>query len=449
LLKSGYTEIDNELFRDMFMINRGTQWYPLIVALMIVGYTAVVNGQGICAPGADFVAHGQASYDSGDYAAAVDAFTCGIQADHANYHAYLGRFQAALLAGRYNMAVNDANAVKDYAPDLFDETLADYTLTLSADGSDVHTFMLRALLYWTLAQDQQVLDDCESIIQLDPQNAFAYLFRGSSNQYLGDRLTPPADFTQAVLLDPDNADLYALIGSTYVQTGDTINAMMNLDRAIEIDPANVRSYYFRGLVYMGETNYTEAVAEFSRAIELDPQYIDPYYNRGWTHARQGNYPQAISDFDQVITINAQFRWGYLGRGVVHELAGDAQAAVRDYMEYVRLNQLESIAGQPLTSGVPVTLEMTDGRVYTLPISVQAGQTVDITASSPNDRADPLIVLVGTDGTTALVGNDDEAIGDFTAAIHHFSIPANGTYTLLVTHSDGGFQGTVDVNLTIQ
>jgi hypothetical protein len=93
--------------------------------------------------------------------------------------------------------------------------------------------------------------------------------------------------------------------------------------------------------------------------------------------------------------------------------------------------------------------MIDGRVYTLPISVQAGQIVDIIASSPNDRADPLIVLVGADGTTALAGNDDETIGEFTAAIHNFSIPTNGTYMLLVTHSDGGYQGTVDVNLTVQ
>lgn len=430
------------------------KWYarcsPIILCfLMIVGYAGVVNGQVTCTPGADFLAQGEASYASGDNAAAIDSFTCAIQADSTNYHAYLGRFQAALLAGRYAMAVNDANAVKDYAPDLFDDTLADYSLTLNADGSSVHTYMLRALLYWTQAEDERVLEDCERIIELDPQNAFAYLFRGSSNQYLGDRLTPPADFTQAVLLDPDNADIYALIGSTYVQTGDTINAMMNLDRAIQIDPANARSYYFRGLVYMDETNYTEALAEFTRAIELEPQYLDPYYDRGWTHARQGDYPQAISDFDQVLMINAQFQWGYLGRGVVYELSGNPQAAVRDYLAYVQLNELENIAGQPLTPGVPVTLEMTDGRVYTLPLSAQAGQIVDITASSPNDRADPLIVLVGTDGITALAGNDDEVIGDFTAAIHDFSVPANGTYTLLVTHSDGGNQGPVDVNLTVQ
>jgi hypothetical protein len=100
-------------------------------------------------------------------------------------------------------------------------------------------------------------------------------------------------------------------------------------------------------------------------------------------------------------------------------------------------------------GVPVTLEMTDGRVYVLPLTAQAGQLVDIIASSPQDRADPLIVLLGTDGSAVLVGNDDEVVGDYTAAIHSFSVPADGTYTLLVTHSDGGYQGTVDVSLAVQ
>lgn len=435
---------------DLCMRKWCAGYVPAILCfVMIIAQVGVVYGQIACSPGVDYLAQGQTSYASGNHSAAIDAFTCAIQLDSTNYQAYVGRFQAALLAGRYGLAVNDANALKDLAPDLFNATLEDYTMSLNMDNGDTQTLMFRALLYWTMAEDRRVLEDCQRIIELDPQNAFAYLLRGSSNQYLGDRLTPPADFTQAVNLEPTNADIYALIGSTYVQTGDTMNAMMNLNRAIQIDQRNARSYYFRGVVYMEETNYTRAVEEFTRAIEIEPMYLDPYYDRGWTHARQGNYQAAISDFDQVITINAQFQWGYLGRGVVYELSGNPQAAVQDYLAYVRLNEMENIAGQPLIPGAPVTLDMIDGRVYTLPLSVQAGQVVDIVASSPNDRADPLIVLVGTDGTTALAGNDDEVTGDFTAAIHDFSVPANGTYTLLVTHSDGGNQGPVNVSLSVQ
>lgn len=430
------------------MVRRIFRWVLVLTNLAVMPLYGGAAQQ-MCAAGVDYTGQGQASYANGDYAAAVEAFTCAISLNGGNFDAYLGRAQAALLAGRYGMAVNDANVVTDYAPQIADAAMMDYNAQLTMGSGIVETYMMRALFYWTLAQDQLVLEDTARILQLDPQNAFAYLLRGSSNQYLGDRLTPPADFTQALLLDPDNADIYALIGSTYIQTGDTINGMMHLDQALSIDPTNARAYYFRGLVAMGESNYANAVADFSRAIDLDPLYIDPYYDRGLTYARQANYAQAISDFDQALRINANFSLAYLSRGVVYELAGDPQAAVRDYMHYVHLNQRQNLPGQALTPGALVTLQMNDGLVYTLPLVAQAGQTVDITASSPNDRADPLIVLLATDGTTALAGNDDVMIGEYTAAINNLSLPANGTYTLLVTHSDGGYQGTVDVSLTIQ
>lgn len=432
------------------MVRSISRWVVVIVGLLtFASQLDVAQSQSVCVPGTDFLAQGQASYNSGDYAGSIAVFTCAIEANSVHYEAYWGRFQSAALAHRYSMAVNDANTVKDFARPLLDNALADYNMTLSMDTSNVQTYTLRALVYWSLAEDQMVLDDSARILQLDPQNALAYLLRGSSNQYLGDRLTPPADFTQAALLEPDNADLFAIIGSTYVQTGDTIDAFMYLDRAIQIDPANARSYYFRGLILMGETNYTAAVADFSRAIEVDTFYLDPYYDRGLTYARQGDYTQAINDFNQILDINANFELAYLSRGGVYDMSGDTQSATTDFMQYVRLNQEEQIAGQPLASGIPMSLEMNTGRVYTLPITAQAGQMLNITASSPLDQADPLIVLLNTDGALPLMGNDDQVVGAYTAAIENFSIPASGTYTLLVTHSDGGEQGIVDVNVTMQ
>lgn len=432
------------------MVWKSFRWFLILIAVSgVVAQFSPARAQNVCDPGADALVTGQTRYAAGDYAGAVDAFSCAIQQNSTNYNAYLGRFQAAVLAGRYGMAVNDANMVKDFASGLFQSTLADYTMRLSMDGSDVQTLMLRATMNWTLTEDRLVLEDSNRILQLDPENALAYLLRGSSNQYLGDRLTPPADFTHATLIEPQNPDIYAIIGSTYVQTGDTMDAVMYLDRALELDPRNARSYYFRGVVSMDESNYSAAIADFSRAIEVDPAYLDPYYDRGLTYVRQGDYSQAISDFNQALAINADFRLAYLSRGGVYQLSGDFQAAARDFMEYVRRNQSQQIAGQPLLPNVPVTLQMNTGLVYTLPLDVQPGQTITITASSPQDRADPLIVLVNADNQAALVGNDDEVIGRYTAAIHNFSISEPGRYTLLVTHSDGGVQGTVDVSLTVQ
>lgn len=396
-----------------------------------------------CTAGADFMTQGQQTYAAGDYRMAVRHFTCAIAENAGNYVAYLGRMQAALLAGQYGQAVSDANVLKDYAPDMFQSALDGYSVTISANPNDVSAYMLRAMLLWASARDEEALPDYDTILQLDPNNTFAYLFRGSSLQYLGDRLMPPDDFAAAIRLSPQNADVYGVIGSTYTQTGDFSLAVRNLTEAINLDPNNSRAYYFLGLAHLHRNNLDEAVTNFTRSIEIDPTYVEPYYDRGLAYARQGDYEAALTDFDTTLALNDSFRLAYLNRGVVYELVNDKQSALLDYARYVDLNQLRGIAGEPLMPGLPVRLDMADGYTYTLPVVAQAGQMLEIQAVSPNELSDPLILLFDPQGNP-VAGNDDQVIGRFDAVIEGFEVPQTGTYTLVVTHSDGGFRGFIEV-----
>ncbi len=95
-------------------------------------------------------------------------------------------------------------------------------------------------------------------IELDPENARAYLYRGISKKIAQDPEGAQADFDlargaadRAIELDPDNARAYLLRGQTATTPEDTKlyldRAMAAADRAIELDPENTEAYYTRGL----------------------------------------------------------------------------------------------------------------------------------------------------------------------------------------------------------
>jgi tetratricopeptide (TPR) repeat protein len=412
-----------------------------VIAMGLGVFPAAAQG---CPPGINYLTNGSARANGGDLAGAIALYTCAIQSDRTNYEAYVGRMMAALDAEQFMLAVSDANAIKDYAPGLFTALLEDYNMRLGFDPNDLELRSLRGLLLWASAQDGRAIEDFNAILQRRADSAFAYLFRGSSSQYLGDRVSPSQDFAEATRLSPNNADVFAIIGSTYAQTGETQQALFYLNRAIELEPDNARTYYFRGVVFMEQADYQRAIGEFSQAIAIDPQYVDPYYDRGVTYVRQGNYAQAIADFSQAVALNGQFRFAYLARGVIYEQLGDVPAATADYMRYIELNRLNYVDGPPLQPGVTASLDMIDGRVFRLPLTASAGQAIAITASSLADQVDPLFVLLAPDGTTLLIGSDDAIIGQYTARIEGYVLPADGTYTLLVTHASGGYRGPVDV-----
>jgi tetratricopeptide (TPR) repeat protein len=420
-----------------------------VIVLMIMFlslFTMAGGAQPSCAP--DPMSAGTSALVAQDYPAAITAFTCAIIQDPANYNAYASRMRAALFAGRFVQAVSDANALRDYARPVFDMELQSVSFEISANPNDVRSYMVRALMLWADAQDNQALADYQAILSLDPSNVFALLFRGSSNQYLGDRLTPADDFADAIRLSGQNADVYALIGSTYAQTRDFDQAMIHLNQAIQRDPTNARSYYFMGVVFLAQNRYAQAIERFTTAISLDPAYAEPYYDRGLAYGQQNDYAAAIADFTQAIAINPNYRLAYLSRAVVYDEMGQDAAALADFARYVELNTLASFEGDFLFSDLPVIADMDDGRVFRYPLVLEAGQTVTLTAVSANNRSDPLLMLLAPDGTP-VAANDDQVLGQFTSVIENFQAPTAGAYTVLLTHSDGGYRGRIDLTAQVR
>ncbi len=455
---------------------------PLALALSVVVPAAAQADT--CTPGADYIARAEASLDESQYAAAIDAYACAIEQDPENYDAYLGRASATVLSAAVRGEVDfnvtpDLNIVYDQAYALITTAIADATDRILADGDTLEERALRGYLYWYTGQNENALADFDAILRQDDGNVYAYIFRGAANLYLGNEAKATADFENAIEIAAEPAGVYAQVGAMYANTGDPERGIEFYNQAIELEPEVAHFYSYRAFAYdqMGDTE--AAIADYTSAIELEPENESYYLNRafeyeqlgdyaaaaddygsalainpdnansyqlrGWALIEQAEYAEAVTQFDQALTLAPDDRWSYLGRATAQAQLGDNGPSARDFESYVELTQSYLTDAETIKPGNSLTLELSEGQVYAVPLNAEAGTTLEIQATAQSLDLDPLILLVGIDGVP-LAGSDDIASGNLNAAITDVVVPASGRYTLLVTHAGGGSYGTLDLHV---
>jgi serine/threonine protein kinase len=189
------------------------------------------------------------------------------------------------------------------------------------------------------------------------------------------------------------------------------------------------------------------VEALSSIIDANPDQSRAYFNRGSAFIMFGDCVDAIPDFTRAVELDPNYDLAYISRAYCYSQTGEARKGAQDALKYIQLHELQTIEGEPLLSGQPVTLTITPGVVYRLPIMLEAGQKFNLSVVSPDKAVDPIMVLLAPDGTP-LVHNDDDnlAITALDAILRNIEVPNDGNYTALISHAAGGNQGEVIVTL---
>jgi len=217
---------------------------------------------------------------------------------------------------------------------------------------------------WALA-----IGEYTRAIQLDPDYAWAYLYRGVAyhNQIPRQNQQAINDYTKAIQIGgSDNALAYDNRSIAYQNLGQTANANADQARACSLDSQycplptptprptatpNARSYYDKGGEYYAAENWVMAIGEYTKAIQLDPDDAILYNDRGNAYHGFKKYDLAISDFDHSISLDPEYAHAYFGRGYAHhwlsrggdtktsellDIANNEQA-VRDFTKAIELD----------------------------------------------------------------------------------------------------------------
>jgi tetratricopeptide (TPR) repeat protein len=195
-------------------------------------------------------------------------------------------------------------------------------------------------------------------------------------------------------------------------------------------------------------NFDAALEDINRVLDANPDDSDLYSIRGLFYYETGDLPAALDDLNKSVQLDESDYYGYFGRMLVLGAMGRDAEALADFEQYINYQEVRRIPRPLLPANSKVTLEMSDGWIYYIPFDGQAGQHIDIGIERPvGSIADSVLVVLGPDGVPR-AGNDDSG-GDFDAAIVDFTLPADGRYTLLVTHAGGVTEGSLQVTFTVR
>jgi tetratricopeptide (TPR) repeat protein len=426
-----------------------------------------------------YAARGFALSRLDEHALAVQDYTNALELDPDSLAVYNNRCWAFSEIGEFDRALNDCNYLMSQAPD------ADYPYL---NRGIVHENMgnmdaaLGDYMEWINRRGQQAITN-ENLpwmgnIEVNMNDGLVYLFPFTASA--GQNIVVSATSIQrdvdadplVIILDSNGQPLTANDDSgewwdSYVNfqaptTGEYTIVLTHaggsttgiIDVAFDFsgevtygnDVAQYKSDGYRALM---ANDYSAALESFQSALNLNSQDAEAMNWMGVTYRYMGAYDIAISHITQAIALNSDYSLPYLSRGITFELAGDADASATDYYQYVMLNRTRNFYHTELEGDGQFELPMREGWVYNIPFSAVAGQTVDIDVETVAPGfVDPLIMVLGPDNQP-LVGDDDMTRNDYNASIEGFQLPADGQYTLVVSHAEGGANGTINVALDVQ
>jgi len=148
-----------------------------------------------------------------------------------------------------------------------EKAMAHYNESLALDSSNAEAYLGRGRIHWLFLQHKQVVPNMTRALELDPNLAWAYYFRGISLMNLNDL----------------EAGIDDLTGSL------ATNALP--------DDFRLRALHFRGIGYMNLARYDAAINDLDACIALDPDQPLYRFERGTLYEASGRADAAIGDYE--------------------------------------------------------------------------------------------------------------------------------------------------------
>jgi tetratricopeptide (TPR) repeat protein len=257
----------------------------------------VALGGGGTAARADQVADMQAAKDAeaiGNHDRAIALFSQLLSnaelAPNERRAAYVGRGVARGNIGEFQAAVSD------------------FTYAISLDPNLSDAYYDRALVESDTGSYRAALADLATIASAASNYPSYYYYRGYVHFENNDFDEAVADLTAASATMAQNANVFYRRAKAYDAVGKRELAIADFSTTIRLKPADqsmlYSAYRWRGTEAFALKRYDEALADFSALLQLSPQDSDAMMRRTYVHFAQGKYATAVADASKLIQGNA-------------------------------------------------------------------------------------------------------------------------------------------------
>lgn len=229
--------------------------------------------------------------------------------------------------------------------------------------------LTQAELYMESGLLEEALERCEMYVQRHPDSALGYAHRGNVEHELGAFAKAIDTFEKALAITPGDRETWNNMGYTYFVAGYLDKAIECFDKALSIDPKYKHAWYNKGYAYHGADLLDQAVESYRRAIEIDSRDKVLWNNLGNALYNLGRYAESIPKFVEAIRVDHDYEiaWNNIGNALekmqLHKEAipfHDRSLEIRpdfDYALYAK-GVCKAVTGE-LEEGYDLVLESLD------------------------------------------------------------------------------------------
>ncbi|SKB13318.1 hypothetical protein PL11201_490053 [Planktothrix sp. PCC 11201] len=252
---------------------------------------------------------------------------------------------------------------------------------------EIENSIKTAETYFEQKNYQQVVQECQKVIQLYPNTVEAYHLLGKALQGLGKPEEALKWYQYIVNFKPNEAIVHANLGNLYAQLKQWKPAIHSYQKAIKLqpdlalahrnlgkvwskigkpelaascwyqafslEPQNIKpeEHLSLGNILFRQGRIDQAEISYRRALEGNSNPIEVYHNLGELFAAQGKLVEAESFYQQAIHLNPKFFESYNSLGKVLVSQGKWEQVVSCYRQALELNPRLLLALQNLTQAL--------------------------------------------------------------------------------------------------
>ena len=231
---------------------------------------------------------------------------------------------------------------------------------LDKNKEDENAYYYRGIAKWSLHKYKEAGKDFDRVLELNHnnKNSYIYTYRGLAklkdfkeiikcfnttifniNDYKNNQKKYKEaieDFNKAIELDQNNAFAYLGIGMIKGHFYQYKEAIENFNKAIDIYYNLKGAYFYNGLFKSKLEMYEEAIKDYNKLIDFDPHCKEAYNNRGTCKNRLKLYKEAIEDFNKAIELNPKCYYAYYNRYISEYNLGEYKKAIKDFEKLIEL-----------------------------------------------------------------------------------------------------------------
>lgn len=243
---------------------------------------------------------GNELFKGGQYDAAIECYTRGMNADPYNPVLPTNRAACFIKLKKFAVAESDCN------------------LAIALDSKYIKAYTRRGAARTALKNHQGALDDYEMVLKLDPGNFEAENELKKLKQLLesSEQTAEKSQtaVTAAQTLDPvklqqlqeeqrkQEAVMLKDRGNAYFKEGKYEAAVECYTKGIEADNTNALLPANRAMAYLKLNRFSEAEQDCSAALALDVTYSKAFARRAMARAALGKKREAIEDYEQLLKL---------------------------------------------------------------------------------------------------------------------------------------------------